>query len=70
MNGHVCSLKWHRDAWYLLRQSPLCILNNPSLSQQYEMCRVLLLCNFYIKYCKIVLINVAIATLNRFMLLS
>lgn len=34
------------------------------------MCRVLLLCNFYIKYCKIVLIKLAIATLNRFMLLS
>lgn len=26
-------------AWYLLRQSPLCILNNPSVSQQYGMCR-------------------------------
>lgn len=41
-------LKCHRDAWYLLHQSPLCIFNNPSLSQQYGMCRVLCFCAIYV----------------------
>ena len=39
-------IECHHDAWYLLHQSPLCMfINNPSLSSQYGMCRVLFILN-------------------------